>query len=523
MKNIFLVLLSLLFSLNGSAQNSDKALIDSFIQVGDAYYEQSSFGEALEAYSKAEIFFAKSDTSKMYINLLINKGLVFDYLDNYNASLQCFVKALELSELTAYTNGMALAYNNIGNLCFFNDNYTEALLYYQKSLQIERSRNNTTGIAESLVNVGIIKKNMNDLAGAQLAYDEALDIYTQHSDTFGLATVLPNIGSLFLAEKRATEALVAFEQALRYQNQIENKLMQVYSLNNISEAYLLLHQPQKAVRYALMASALAHQMEHINQEIVAIDLLHQAYKEAKMWDSALFFHEKYDVLKDSLFTLEKHRQFADLQTQYETEKKQQTIEYQKLELRERNQKYTLAIVALLLVSSLLVGAVFFFFQKRKAWKMMVAQNVEIAVKELNKKRLNTNTAPIDLPAKYEKSSLEIGTKQQLQSDIEHLLENKKIFTDKDLTSDKLAKILDSNRSYLSQIINEVYGLNFSKLINKYRVAEVRRMMVSGEYDNYSLQGLSELVGFNSRSTFIAAFKEFTGVTPSFFLKEHQKK
>ena len=54
------------------------------------------------------------------------------------------------------------------------------------------------------------------------------------------------------------------------------------------------------------------------------------------------------------------------------------------------------------------------------------------------------------------------------------------------------------------------------MLNEYRIREACRRQTSSEYDKYTLMGIGRNLGFNSSSTFIAAFKKVTGMTPSVY-------
>lgn len=107
-------------------------------------------------------------------------------------------------------------------------------------------------------------------------------------------------------------------------------------------------------------------------------------------------------------------------------------------------------------------------------------------------------------------------KIEMANKIKNLLREEKIFLKHTLTLDSLADILDSNRSYTSHVINEVFDMNFYNLINKYRIEEAIQMLQDGKHKSYSMEGIGNLCGFTSRSSFNSAFKKFTGKTPSDF-------
>jgi AraC-like DNA-binding protein len=98
------------------------------------------------------------------------------------------------------------------------------------------------------------------------------------------------------------------------------------------------------------------------------------------------------------------------------------------------------------------------------------------------------------------------------------MNDKKPFLDPELTLSTLARELGLSRGQLSQLINEGMGDNFYNFVNRFRVEEVKRLMVDPKYQNLNMLGLALEAGFKSKSTFNLIFKRFTGLTPTEYKK-----
>ncbi len=108
--------------------------------------------------------------------------------------------------------------------------------------------------------------------------------------------------------------------------------------------------------------------------------------------------------------------------------------------------------------------------------------------------------------------------QELINRLLNYMSEKKPYLDSELTLSSLAKDLGISRSQLSILINEGIGDNFYDFVNKYRVDEVKRLMVDPQVKNYNLLGIALEAGFKSKSTFNLIFKRFTGLTPTEYRK-----
>ena len=108
--------------------------------------------------------------------------------------------------------------------------------------------------------------------------------------------------------------------------------------------------------------------------------------------------------------------------------------------------------------------------------------------------------------------------QQLVSRLLAYMTEKKPYLDAELTLSSLAHDLTISRSQLSVLINEGTGDNFYDFVNKYRVEEIKKLMIDPRVKNYNLLGIALEAGFKSKSTFNLIFKRFTGLTPTEYRK-----
>lgn len=126
----------------------------------------------------------------------------------------------------------------------------------------------------------------------------------------------------------------------------------------------------------------------------------------------------------------------------------------------------------------------------------------------------------DLPPskKYERSNLTPERSERYLAKLLNVMESDKPYTDGELTIQRLADRLVIPAPHLSQMINESLNQSFSDFINTYRVEEAKRQLLDSKKKHYSILAIAEGVGFNSKSSFNAAFKKYTNRTPSEYRK-----
>jgi len=125
--------------------------------------------------------------------------------------------------------------------------------------------------------------------------------------------------------------------------------------------------------------------------------------------------------------------------------------------------------------------------------------------------------------KYANSKLKEREKETYLSDLLMHLELQKIYRQPDLSVAQLAKQVKIPKHYLSQIINEKMQCSFLDFINRYRVEEAKEKLQATDFQDLSILAIGKSVGFNAKSTFYAAFKKYTDVTPGDYRRAHIQK
>jgi AraC-like DNA-binding protein len=94
-----------------------------------------------------------------------------------------------------------------------------------------------------------------------------------------------------------------------------------------------------------------------------------------------------------------------------------------------------------------------------------------------------------------------------------MLQNNKLYEDAELSLTQVAKLLKTNPSVISKVINQGFHFNFNDFINNYRIEAVKDKLKKGEQKTQTLLGIAYDCGFNSKATFNRAFKKATGASP----------
>ncbi|GAA5089424.1 hypothetical protein GCM10023210_14240 [Chryseobacterium ginsengisoli] len=94
------------------------------------------------------------------------------------------------------------------------------------------------------------------------------------------------------------------------------------------------------------------------------------------------------------------------------------------------------------------------------------------------------------------------------------------FTESGITLNKLAAKFDTNQNYLSQVVNDYKGMNFTRYLSELRIAFITDKLYNDKkYLRYKIETLAEECGIASRTNFSNLFQEINGMRPTDFIKK----
>ena len=125
--------------------------------------------------------------------------------------------------------------------------------------------------------------------------------------------------------------------------------------------------------------------------------------------------------------------------------------------------------------------------------------------------------------KYRRSGLSADEARLAARRIQVLLEEQHLYRDPDLRLVELAAAVGASTNHISQVINTHFGGSFQKLLARYRVQEAQRLLTAAARAPTSVLAAGLQAGFATKSTFYAAFKQQTRMTPQAWLAEQGAK
>lgn len=331
--------------------NNEDKLTETLKEIGDTYRNEGVYGSALQYYLYLLKIREEQSDTKGIVNVMNDIGIVFREQKNYKESLRYFTDAFDLLRKNPnLEQELGETFSNIGTAYYFMNSYDSANFYFEKAYTLKTKIGNFTEIAKSINDLGLIQNARNNYPEAIKRFTEALNILANvHSEDFFTTNII---------------------------------------LNNIGTTYLKAGDLKKALEYHKEALYIATQSHIKERMLVSYQSLVETYKAMDDFKSAYQYEHLYNLAKDTLYTNQTAKQIAEMQTRYDSEQKQKSIEIlskqneiNTLDLKRRNQ-FLIFLGFGLLLSAVLGFVIYGRYRfNQKANKLLRSQNVEILEKK----------------------------------------------------------------------------------------------------------------------------------------------
>ncbi len=328
-----------------------------------------------------------------------------------------------------------------------------------------------------------------------------------------------------------------FPEALK----VCTKLMALGKQNTKDPRYLLSAYSVRSKTYAQMgdyrrAIADMHYLEEQAKATQFIDFLMPVYKDLQSYyqktgdkAKADYYKQQHVELKDSLLSYHQMASVKEMSFLGEME----DMEAQMAAVERHNFLWKIFLgISLIIVTVIAIAFVLLRRKNREledSNKMLYEKNVALLKAEEERKRRlieqqkeNNSKEEDHKEAKYKSSNLDDTAKQSLQQTLRDVMDTTDEYLSPDFSIARLAELVGSTTKVVSQVINECFGNNFNAFVNEYRIRRACQMMDGKEHLNLTVQAIGNEVGFKSHTTFVTAFKRFTGLTPSNYLALSRK-
>lgn len=419
----------------------------------------------------------------------INKNFYKLYSADFSRAAEMAKWATGISHKNHWPAEEAWSNLDWGVVTFLSSDYKNVLPRYLRSLTLFDSLKDNNGLAAINNELAVFYHKQKDYEKSEAALDAAEESAREAGNLEQLGTTLDHRGSWLTAEGKYKEARPYFEEVLRIRKQIKDSVGLGYAYLNFAE--MALNEGDLATALKDLDSSTSVRRKIGDEQGVVVNLVNkgETYFGAKMYHEALplfleglkegkrikytdlvrhtngFVAKTYELmgdyknayayqeegykLKDSLFNIERTKVIQDLQTRYETEKKNQVIALHTATI-ERNY----IIITGLVVTLILLVVLFFTWRSRNLQKQKtILQEQKIRLREA---QINAVIESQEQERKRFATDLHDGMGQlisALQLNISALRQQ--------TTFEKRDQLFESSEQLLNEVHDEIRNIAFN--------------------------------------------------------------
>lgn len=301
-------------------------------------------------------------------------GIIYQNQLNLKEALTNALKALDLYEALKMSPNIQTTMNNIGVIHYNLRNLDQSLAIHSQLMELRNKAGNQYGMGQSMLNIGNVYVAKGDTLKGMDYYKKAASIFRTLDKKEELAVVLNNLGSHHNQRMEYKEARSSLEESLAIRRML-NKPKDIGSVLGLLGELNLLTKNYKQARSNFQEALTISKQFDLPQERLLYQKLALMYSQLNKADSVYYYYSQYDLINNTLYEENIRNEVAELQTRYDTQKKENKIKLlqQENELKESRLQRNQLFVSLLVIA--IAALVLFGFLWRN--RFMLKQKVEL--------------------------------------------------------------------------------------------------------------------------------------------------
>lgn len=235
--------------------------------------------------------------------------------------------------------------------------------------------------------------------------------------------------------------------------------------------------------------------------------LADVYSRLGRYDRAVNYLNEYQRITDDVFNVERERSFNALLRNFDRQTAR--VKLQQKDMQIMRQKQGIGLIAgALLVVLVLAAAIYTNYRLRdRMYRRLVIKYNDMLRREQALQEAGRKEA-----------DAEDGKLRELFGELDRMMTQERLYERKNLTIEEAARLLGTNRGYLSRAVNSFAGVSFNAYVNSFRI-KAAVSALSDRADTTPIKVLADRLGYNNLTSFYNNFFKETGVPPSKFRQE----
>ncbi|MFH1194363.1 MAG: helix-turn-helix domain-containing protein [bacterium] len=490
---------------------------------------------------------ADMGNEELMARALFNLSEYYIFQMQYDSATICLLGAKEHFKKNNSLENEVQVMHQLGNIFYAAGIYDRAEKYFKEVIKLKGHPEQWFNWRKFVmtIDLGLIEKQRKQYDSAIFYFKKSLsDLLSDHNhvlnvtDTIRMVYSNVNLASLYILKNdlKSSEEYLNIGFSLEPKHNLPENMIQLF----LTKGQLLFYQSKydSSLYYLKKAKEMNDLYGSIEFAVQISEYVALAYGKKNDFKNAWEAGIIHKRIADSLQV--KKNIYKSLQLIYVNELNEEKSEAATSELQKN---LLLGIMFILTISILIVSV--FYVRIKKIKNNLMNKNIELIKSEMKFSELEQSSGKLSTEMQYKENDKhdesdrsdkfnspvpELGDRACDESELlkikrfsvllEREMNLRQLYSDPSLTLDSLAHMLHVNRNFLSKAINHTYNLHFNNYINNLRIKHAVELLSNPDESNrYTIEGIAQKVGFCNRSTFSLAFKQFTGLTASIFIKQ----
>jgi signal transduction histidine kinase/tetratricopeptide (TPR) repeat protein len=343
--------------------NDSTIIAQVYSDIAMLYYKKSDYQKSNENYLKAYTIRKARNDVKGMAKINANLGNIYQVQGKLKLAMQTYLNAYEYFSKINDLKQLSIIKGNIGALYYELKDYSKALKYINEVITYSEENNLKEPLCRNYLTKGNILLSMNDTIASVKAYNKSLFFCNEVGDLFTISKSNNNLAIIKQAQNKTEDSKKLFAKVAEQRKTFNSD--GAYNKNRLNEAYTLLKENKfeeaknilLEINNFFIEKKLDFELSNSYKYLVPI------YARLNKPDSVIHYQSLYEQSIEKATKLATVKETAELETKYQTEKKEKQIIKQQADAKQKNTY--LVSLSILVVFLGLIGYLVYRQQKLK--------------------------------------------------------------------------------------------------------------------------------------------------------------
>lgn len=351
-----------------------------YSDIGAVYFIKGDFASSKSNYLTAYKIRKQRKDIRGLAKINNNLANIYEKTQQYKQAMVSFIEALEYFESVKDEKNVNITKGNIGLILLKLKNYQKAQQYISAVVQYQEKNNFREDLCVNCLNLGNVYLQMNDTISALKYYEKSLKACTLVGNKKGISSGLNNIASIKTEQKKSKDALALYEKSRQIREDLHTDLDKINFDLNLAQEYIVDKKYNEANRL-LLSTKKFYEQTNCNEKLQKnYKSLISVYAYLNKPDSVNFYVAKLAILDEQLLVDKTGKQTAELETKYQTEKKEKLLQKSRAEiathkLKMKQQETEFMVLGLIALALLII--VYLVYRQQKLKNKQQEQEFEL--------------------------------------------------------------------------------------------------------------------------------------------------